>query len=489
MLDDTSSTSNNEKSNLYITLESAAGLAKSPVTYIEHLCRDGQIAHSFDKSGGFLPSAADLVKVLGLSNEILSNLVYVNSSNITDNENGLPTHWKLKTSRDAKIHFDDKPLFPVLIEKKQLLDVDSDILLHNDIFPLVESVESKQLLQSPLIDNPIIENNNPDLIQDRGNVELESGQSDLLVESGKISDDLLLSEGLRDTAYKLELELETPKVLEIDKREVNTEKPQELYFKESTIEKTPSVNLQSTSKDTNPEVKIQPQKPRNPNTFAAVRVLPVPHVPVLEMIKSDHYLARPPKVIPFSTNTPSLQTKISAIYTQPDAMASKWLPWMRTSMWSKKNVRKAIHNIEIKGEGTILPAINKNSKPNIVYSPVFLQDNKINIVKTEKVESTPLDKNNIKVFEPAALKVSIVDSFIAPEKVSKEEKKITPVVVPKLEINDSLDSAFFSEYAPKNTILSPIKETEPVVSTILVNKQSATIVPKIDDSWDSAIFK
>lgn len=460
MNDNTSNASNMLKSKNYITVDDAAKLVNSPSSYIEFLCNDNQIEHAYDKDGNFVVELESFLKVLSLDNSKISEISFVDNSNITDNSSGLPAHWLIKTNKNVLLHHEDLPLFPQVKPKILIEDKDNVKLIDNDTKELIDSSESDNLITSPIVSNLIEDNLKDNLLSSSSHIELESGVNDKLIESGKVDENnLLLKSNIENTSDNKE---------SISKDEAISYENSS-FVNQKNIDNTAG-GVISEKKEIKEVAFVNPNiVAKNLSNISPTKILSVPRMKIDTAIPSSHPLANPPIVFPISTNTPSLKTKIAAIYTQPEAMASKWLPWMRTSMWPRKTIKRAISSVKIMSEDT-----NENTKLALVQSPK-IQYQKQTINRTNSINSyTP----NIHMGREIKKEIK-EEPKILQENVFEENQRRNSAI----KIDDSLDSALFTEFAVN------INQREPKDGdSVVFQKEKMLKKPVINDSWDSMIF-
>ncbi|HXK38147.1 MAG TPA: hypothetical protein VJ579_03715 [Candidatus Paceibacterota bacterium] len=207
-------------------------------------------------------------------------------------------------------------------------------------------------------------------------------------------------------------------------------------------------------------------------------IVAVPHYAVAQLTPSMHPLALPPRVVPFATMVPAAYPQVAAVFTQPHARASEWLPWMRTSHFSRTAVQVAT-NPEVH------PSYPRYSKPKgqegTPVAPIEVSNG------DESRVSAPVSSQ--KVF------VSVVGKPVAPLRVPVEKHVAPPPPPPPRTVVDSVvaaippaEDAWDEMLAPQarrdETIAEKYEEIPHKSREELLKEVSADI----KDSWDASFL-
>lgn len=433
------------------------------------------------------------------------------------NQSDLPTHWKVHTSISGENHHDDSPLFPPIKEKPLIVKSDiplikdeEEVLLPKNDEELLVSGKNNEMIAPTTSSNSIIEDevkveNESQVplieINENDKAENKSPSEEVLVNN---EEELKIDGVKQDNAPLVNLSSEVSNEVDTITEVKNGETVassitpiNDLPVEQNAVENN-EIEIESDSDVFVEEEKQEPSISnlnlnnnfiKNSSLIKVAKVIPVPHIKIQETVDSEHPLTMPPRVIPFSTPAPSAHAKIAAVYTQPDARAAIWLPWMRTSMWTKKMVKRATKHPEVEIEHESLPVIVSNGKPNVVYSPVYVSpDIKPRIVREVKETN---------VFEKAA-EVSRINFELKREEAKVEEVKIDnsinevvalniepvkPQVAPPV-VADSFDAALFGNASTEiNKNYNNLDDIN-----IATSKTQSIEKPKMNDSWDEAMF-
>lgn len=453
------------------------------------------------------------------------------------NQNDLPSHWQVHTSINSEEHRDDAPLFPVLKEKPLIAKTDAPLienseekLLSEDREELLDSGKVSVLIDNEnkadtLIENdnnPIISNDEVSLLEEIKNEKLASNlnqnissntvnaepipseekvEVEVVVKTDDLKDEAVEPSERNNSNKEIAVEFTIPEIEVMsaiddnlngeDIKKVDTTNiPEEVEIK-SDVE---------VFEDESADLKLNNDFVKNNNMIKLKKVIPVPHAKIREAVDSEHPLTLAPRVIPFSTPAPSVHTKIAAVYTQPEARASVWLPWMRTSMWTRKMVKRATKHPEVDIVHENLPSVVSTGKPNVVYSPIYVNPDKppviVKEVKADTIFEKPAQVSRIDFDSNKKEDVAIPDVQTS----AVVENKVTPLDVepkndiakviendlvkdkpkPEVVIDDMFDSALFS---------GSVSE-KPVFDINKPNGQNVQpeVKPKIADSWDAEMF-
>jgi hypothetical protein len=223
---------------------------------------------------------------------------------------------------------------------------------------------------------------------------------------------------------------------------------------------TPPEELESINTDAVEQIPAEP-------------IVAVPHYAVAQLTPSMHPLALPPRVVPFATMVPAAYPQVAAVFTQPHARASEWLPWMRTSHFSRNAVQVAT-NPEIH------PSYPRYSRPTNVGEAV----------PTSAVASpvAPLQATAVDIAPVAPQKVfvSVVGKPVAPVAVPIEKHQDVPVPTPKVipPAEDAWDEMIASQDTRNQTAIGRFEEVPQKSRDELLKEVSADI----KDSWDAAFL-
>ena len=196
-------------------------------------------------------------------------------------------------------------------------------------------------------------------------------------------------------------------------------------------------------------------------------IVAVPHYAVAQVTPSTHPLALPPRVVPFATSVPAAYPQVAAVFTQPHARASEWLPWMRTSHFSKTAVQVATN-----------PELH----------PPYPRYHKSATADVSSMVSTPslvVANPQQKVF------VSVVGKPVPPVAVPIEKHVAPSVAVPSpasVRVVPLAADAWDEMLAPQTTrdsVSNPAFEEVPKKSREELLKEVAA---DIKDSWDASFL-
>lgn len=195
-------------------------------------------------------------------------------------------------------------------------------------------------------------------------------------------------------------------------------------------------------------------------------VVAVPHYAVAQLTPSAHPLALPPRVVPFATMVPAAYPQVAAVFTQPHARASEWLPWMRTSHFSKTAVQIAT-NPEVH------PSYPRYSKP---------VEQEVSVRSAQPVRASSVAESPQKVF------VSVVRKPVAPTAVPVEVHVPRSPVDTVKNVIPQAEDAWVEMLAPPEIRVPQV--TEPYVEVPQKSREELLqeVSSDIKDSWDAAFL-
>lgn len=206
-------------------------------------------------------------------------------------------------------------------------------------------------------------------------------------------------------------------------------------------------------------------------------IVAIPHYAVAQLTPSMHPLALPPRVVPFATMVPAAYPQVAAVFTQPHARASEWLPWMRTSHFSRSEVRTAT-NPEVH------PSYPRYSKSPARVAEISDKDmsREVQVASPDAQIVPPPAKVFVSVVGKPPLPTQVpVVAHVAPLSVDAPP---TPSVreVPKIE--DAWDEMLASQATRDNTVTPAFEEIPQKSRDDLLKEVSADI----KDSWDASFL-
>ncbi len=316
----------------------------------------------------------------------------------------LPEHWPIKTSLDSAKHFDDAPLLPPLSEKsvaadsgKVTLDVPKNMQVEpqKDLLPEVrgamaieeapgDAIETQKELAVDVPTESAIAMQTPTAVEEEPEraVGIHEVQAVEVAEQHEVMESEerpLLEQGEMNPYYENDQqgdtttneddvaapqpviakddevsssEQEIPDDVQdeaVESNEAVEELPPQGARPEVVIDKTPpSIDREVSDRILQEGLESAPTpvvetEVGEESEDVSEPIVAVPHFTVQQMTPSMHPLALPPKVVPFATVAPGAYPKVAAVFTQPHARAAEWLPWMRTSHFSKVAVQNATH--------------------------------------------------------------------------------------------------------------------------------------------------
>lgn len=255
--------------------------------------------------------------------------------------------------------------------------------------------------------------------------------------------------------------LEPPKVI-IDP----TPPPVDAGIADRILEEAARSKVTPQTIDEVTEIEPEEQVPAEP-------IVAVPHYAVAQLTPSMHPLALPPRVVPFATMVPAAYPQVAAVFTQPHARASEWLPWMRTSHFSRSEVRTATN-----------PEVHP-SYPRYSNAPVLPADQRERAGSAQVASPAP-QVQAAKVF------VSVVGKPVLPTQIPvvahiAPPPDIVPVPAPSREVpkaEDAWDEMLASQAARNNAVTPPFEEIPQKSREELLKEVSADI----KDSWDASFL-
>lgn len=226
-----------------------------------------------------------------------------------------------------------------------------------------------------------------------------------------------------------------------------------------------ALHSQLTIPEIEPETAIEELPPAEP-------IVAVPHYAVAQLTPSMHPLALPPRVVPFATMVPAAYPQVAAVFTQPHARASEWLPWMRTSHFSRSEVQAAT-NPEVH------PSYPRYSRP--AAQDLARDQREKAPAKIAPVLTSTVPASTQKVF------VSVVGKPVAPISVPVVAHSVPIEAPPRLPIAAAED-AWDEMLAPQATRTQMVEAAYQEVPQKSRDELLKEVSVDIKDSWDASFL-